>query len=79
MNDHVPPRSASSTLPPASLRSARTVAFAGSLTTSVSFLPFGSLRYSDVPRWKMIVPPAKSSSARAAEDIAARIASASFI
>jgi hypothetical protein len=39
IHDHLPPRSASSTVAPASVRSARTEAFGGIATSSASPLP----------------------------------------
>ena len=43
IHHHLPAMSASSTLPRASVRSARTVALAGSVTSSTSFLPLPSV------------------------------------
>src|ERR1700733_13644106 len=74
--DHVPPRSASSTVPPASVRNARTEVFAGSVASSVSPLPRRSVLTSDVPRANTIEPVPRSSSALAMPASASTIAHA---
>jgi hypothetical protein len=61
----LPPRSASNTLPRASLRSARTGTFTGSCAITCSCLPRPSLFTSSAPRAKITVAVARSSSGAA--------------